>query len=86
MVGAWVVFFSWVTIACATSAFERPAPGDSAIPTILGIPRWVALGIGLPWLSANLFIAWFALRFMKDTPLPADGAPDSPDPEPIAES
>ncbi|MCB1063259.1 MAG: DUF997 family protein [Verrucomicrobiae bacterium] len=77
MVAAWIVFFTWVTVACARSAYVIPEGGMSEIPTILGMPSWVVLGIGLPWVVANLFIAWFALGFMKDTPLPDNAEPEA---------
>ncbi len=76
MLGAWIVFFLWVTISCARTAFAEPGE-HGEITTFLGMPSWVATGIAIPWVAANLFIIWFALGFMKDTPLPAD----EPDPE-----
>jgi hypothetical protein len=33
------------------------------------MPRWVTLGIFLPWVAALGLTIWFAMRFMKDTPL-----------------
>ena len=82
MLGAWIVFFLWVTLTCSRLAFLEPE-ADGTIPTLLGLPRWVAIGIAIPWLAANVFIIWFALGFMKDTPLPAD-EPQSED-EPVIE-
>lgn len=71
MLAAWVVFFLWVTLSCAQTAFSGPDESGQ-IATLFGMPRWVATGIAIPWLAANVFIIWFALGFMKDTPLPAD--------------
>ncbi len=34
-----------------------------------GIPRWVVLGIALPWIVADLFAAWFCFFFMADDDL-----------------
>ena len=71
MLAAWIVFFLWVTLSCARTAFAGPDE-TGQIATLFGMPRWVATGIAIPWVAANAFIIWFALGYMKDTPLPAD--------------
>lgn len=79
MLGAWVVFFVVVTGICGTLAFQPVVNEEGLIPgaTLWGMPRWVVLGIAIPWLAGNAFIIWFALGFMKDTPL-ANETADSP--------
>lgn len=77
MLGAWAAFFLLVTTVCALTAYRPGGDAAQPVPLLLGMPRWVALGVAVPWLAANGFIVWFALRFMKDTPLPSDNA-DSP--------
>ncbi len=66
ILGTWLVFFVWITGSGALTAFER---GEGEVATLLGMPRWVALSVALPWLAANGVIFFFALRFMKDTDL-----------------
>ena len=71
MLGAWVIFFAVVTWICGALAFKPVVNEEGLIPgsTLWGMPRWVVIGIAIPWLAANAFIIWFALGFMKDTPL-----------------
>ena len=81
MLGAWVIFFAVVTWTCGALAFQPVVSEAGLIPeaTLWGMPRWVVIGIAIPWLAANAFIIWFALGFMKDTPL-ADEATGTPSP------
>ena len=44
-------------------------PVDGPIGKVLGMPAWVFWGIGVPWLTANLFTVWFCFRFMANDPL-----------------
>ncbi|MCB1086577.1 MAG: DUF997 family protein [Verrucomicrobiae bacterium] len=67
MLAAWAVFFLFVTAVCASLGGSRET--DGSIPTLMGFPRWVCLGIAIPWVAANVFIYWFSFHFMKDTPL-----------------
>lgn len=77
MVAAWTVFFIW-TGGCG-ALLSRFEPGEE-VPVLFGFPRWAFIGIVLPWLTANVFIIWFASCFMKDTHLgPEDGAHDTSD-------
>jgi hypothetical protein len=69
MLATWIVFAAWVTTVGALTSFERPDAGSNAVPTLLGMPRWVVLTVALPWMVANLVIVYFATCFMKDTPL-----------------
>lgn len=85
MLGAWALFFGVVTSICGALAFEPVATEEGLVPgaTLWGMPRWVLLGIAIPWLTANAFIIWFALGFMKDTPLATEepvspGSPSDP--------
>lgn len=84
MLGAWVVFFGIVTLICRSLAFDPVVNEEGLIAeaTLFGLPRWVMLGIAIPWLAANAFIIWFALGFMKDTPLPVAASSESQDEEP----
>tara|TARA_R110002096_G_scaffold273422_9_gene467275 strand:- start:13711 stop:14022 length:312 start_codon:yes stop_codon:yes gene_type:complete len=73
ILGAWVFFLLWTGISCAVLTPNEVSEANP-MPTVLGIPRWAAFGIVLPWFGALAFIFWFASRFMKDTNLgPGDG-------------
>lgn len=84
MLGTWLAFFLWTGIACTLLAYWEPG---EPVARLFGMPRWAFVGVALPWLAANGFIAWFALRFMKDTDLdpgksgaePDTSEPDSPE-------
>lgn len=78
MLAAWLAFFLWVSIICATMSGDKAE--DGTVPTFLGMPRWACIGIALPWLAANVFIWWFSFHFMEDTPLEELDAED-PSPE-----
>ncbi len=65
ILAAWTAFLLWSGITCAALT---PEPGDP-VPTLLGVPRWAALGVMLPWICAIGFIFWFAGCFMQDTDL-----------------
>ena len=74
MLAAWAVFFAWTIGYCSAHGFASPDGGE--VPILFGIPRWVLLGIALPWIVANVFTIWFAARFMKDTDLGDDASGD----------
>lgn len=76
IVGAWICFAIWTTLAGSLLAFQRPDEG-SPIATVIGMPRWVFFTVLLPWLVGNVFIFWFAVRFMKDTDLEEPKADES---------
>ena len=64
--GLFVVFtVTW----SASAAYELEAP---EVPTTLGVPDWVWVGVVAPWLAAILFAAWFAFVAIEDAPLGPD--------------
>ncbi|MCB1237384.1 MAG: DUF997 family protein [Verrucomicrobiae bacterium] len=67
MLAVWAAFFLFVTGVCQALSGERTP--DGAVPTLFGMPRWVAIGIALPWIAANVLIHRFCFHFMRDTPL-----------------
>jgi len=66
MVGCWIVFAVWTLGYNAIYAFDAESSADNPI---WGMPRWIVFGILIPWIFALFLTVWFALRFMKDTPL-----------------
>ena len=66
IVAAWAVFAIWNVTAGSLLAFQLPEAGEP-VATVLGMPKWVFITVLLPWLGGNVFILWFALRFMKDS-------------------
>ncbi|MEX2578296.1 MAG: DUF997 family protein [Verrucomicrobiales bacterium] len=71
MVACWIVFASWTIGYNALNAFDAAGSGDDPV---WGMPRWVVFGIAAPWALALVLTTWFALRFMKDTPLGEEDA------------
>ena len=70
----WFVCFVWTMAFCLTNAY--PASVDpETFSTIFGIPAWVALGIGLPWLIANVVTIWFCMTQMEDADLDEQPSP-----------
>jgi hypothetical protein len=74
MITSWIAFAAWTVGYNSVHAFGGETSGQDPL---LGMPRWVTLGIFLPWLAALALTVWFAMRFMKDTPL-HDCAVDAP--------
>ncbi|MDF1816294.1 MAG: hypothetical protein P1V20_29110 [Verrucomicrobiales bacterium] len=66
IVSAWAVFALWNVSAGALLAYKLPDPGEP-LATVIGIPQWAFFTVLLPWIAGNIFIIWFAVRFMKDT-------------------
>lgn len=62
----WAVFAAWTL---AYNSFRSGDDGEEGVSTILGMPEWAFYGIALPWSLALGVTIWFALFFMKDTPL-----------------
>jgi len=69
IVGAWLVFLIWTGLVCAFGSGLDP---DEPVKTLLGMPRWVFLGVVLPWIAACCFTLWFSMFYMKDTDLDPD--------------
>jgi hypothetical protein len=72
MLAAWAVFFAWSIGYCWAYGFADPNAAE--VPLLFGVPRWVMIGIALPWLVANVFTIWFAGWFMQDTSLGDDAS------------
>ena len=75
MLGTWLVFALWITASGSLLAFRDPGENPA---TLFGMPSWVVYTVGLPWLIADVWIIFFALRLMKDTDLDAP-SPDAHD-------
>jgi len=69
----WAVFAVWVVGYCAMTGF---AAEKEDVEILLGMPRWVALGIALPWVVAIAVIGWFSGWYMQDTELVDDSSPE----------
>ena len=67
----WVGCFVWTLTASLTMGYPDTVDPET-FPTVLGIPAWVAWGIGLPWLIANVVTIWFCLTQMDDAELESD--------------
>jgi hypothetical protein len=58
----WVLAFVWTLSVSWWLGQERPAP------LWFGIPRWVLLGVTLPWLACFAFNCWFTLIYLRERP------------------
>ena len=63
----WVVAFLWTVPVSYALGF--PKDPSVELPVILGIPRWLFLGVLTPWSIAVLFTLWFCSSVMKDADL-----------------
>ncbi len=61
IVGVWALGLLWSVPYCYLRGYNL-SPQD--IHTIWGIPSWIFWGIGVPWLLADLFTAWFCFSYM----------------------
>ena len=68
----WVVALLWVLPFCYLTGYDRPGHivSDNP-PLLLGVPRWLLLGVAVPWLLSITASVWFCFRVMKDDPLEA---------------
>lgn len=69
IIGAWVFFCVWVVGVSLTTGYDVD---PDTMRIVMGMPAWVFWGVGLPWMAANIFIVWFALKYMADDPLGED--------------
>lgn len=58
----WVLAFVWSVSVSWWLGREQPAP------LLFGIPRWVLLGVTLPWLACFAFNCWFTLVYLRVRP------------------
>lgn len=67
----WLGCFVWTMTVCLQSGYETDVT-PATFPTVWGIPSWVAWGICLPWLVANIVTIAFCFGYMKDGDLGVD--------------
>ncbi|PHS02931.1 MAG: hypothetical protein COA78_19785 [Blastopirellula sp.] len=60
-----------VTLAVVTSvSYGLGLPAETGeLQLIMGMPRWVVLGVLVPWIAATIFAVWFGLCYMTDDDL-----------------
>ncbi len=64
----WALAFSWVVPFCYFDGYT-PAANATEVPLVLGMPRWVVWGVGVPWLIADVVTIGLCLWFIKDDDL-----------------
>lgn len=74
---AWVVQLIVCTSLIVWLGYTEPAARPDRPPMILGIPRWVVIGVFIPWIAQIGFAWFFAVRLLRD---------DEPVEDPSAES
>ncbi len=62
IVGVWALALLWSVPYCYLRGYNL---SPQEIHTIWGIPSWVFWGIGVPWILADLFTAWFCFWYMS---------------------
>jgi hypothetical protein len=56
----WVVAFAWTVGVSWWLGQQRP------VALWLGVPKWVLLGVALPWVGCFLFNCWYTLVYQKE--------------------
>lgn len=72
----WVACLVWTLGVCLTQAYQSEVNPET-FATVLGFPAWVAYGICLPWLLANIATITFCLGYMKDADLGEEFSEDA---------
>lgn len=86
ILGVFALFALYTVFTCYAFGLRQQAvnaePQDFSL--LFGMPSWVAWGVVLPWLLANIVTGWFCFGFMKHDAL-VDDSEDcvSGDGEPI---
>lgn len=61
----WLSCFIWTMTYCISNGYQTEVD-PSTFPTVFGIPEWVAWGVGLPWVIANIVTVAFCFGYMQD--------------------
>lgn len=61
----WLCCFIWTMSYCINNGYQTEVD-PANFPTVFGIPEWVAWGIGLPWIIANVVTIAFCFGYMQD--------------------
>jgi len=64
---AWLVCFVWSVTYCTQTGYHLSP--EEPLAMLWGMPRWVFIGIVIPWAAADLFAVWFCFFFMVDDDL-----------------
>ena len=70
-----VTLIGWFVAGCYTLTYcfrNGYNLEPSEMEVIWGMPRWVVMGVFLPWVVANVFAWWFSFRFVKPDDLGRD--------------
>ena len=65
IIAMWVCCFVWTLTICLSYGYQETVD-PATFKTVYGIPAWVAYGIVLPWLIADIVTIWFCVFKMKD--------------------
>ena len=70
-----VTLIGWFVAGCYTLTYCLRNGYDldpAEIEVVWGMPKWVVVGVFLPWTLANVYAWWFAFRLVKPDDLGAD--------------
>ena len=62
----------WAVPYCYWNGYVDDFSVDN-FETMMGVPKWVFIGIVAPWLVADVFTTWFCFCYMKDDDLGGEG-------------
>lgn len=66
ILAVWATCLVWSVSYCYLNGY-RLSPEE--VTTVWGVPTWVAFGIAVPWLLADVFSVWFCFFFMQEDDL-----------------
>ncbi len=71
IVVVWAACLVWAVPYCYLNGYVTSGQGfdPGNLATLWGIPRWVCIGIVVPWTLANVFTIWFCFFYMRDDDL-----------------
>ena len=79
VLGVWLGVLCYTLGVAARWGYGRPLDD---LTFVCGFPDWVFWGIVVPWVGCFVFSTWFALCYMSDVPLDADGSSAAGNEEP----
>ena len=68
----WAAMLVWAVPYCYWNGYVDDFSVDN-FETMMGVPKWVFIGIVAPWLVADVFTTWFCFCYMKDDDLGGEG-------------
>ncbi len=74
----WLAALGWTLTYCAVYGYPPEDRLEHPVPTVLGFPQWVFIGILLPWIVCSLLTIAYGLFGMQDNDLGQENEEASP--------